>query len=961
MVKNIIIVGKNNAIQRRSNMNFYEDLSKIQINREAPRAHYIPYETEEKAKRGIPSESAYYECLNGMWNFEYYDTDTDEGIKAPKASKIKVPGNWQMQGFDKPWYTNVNYPFAVDPPYTPTINPMGVYSRTFSLPDNWDGRRTYIVFEGVSSCIELYINGEYVGFSSGAHLPAEFEITKYATKAKNTLVAKVRKWCAGSYLEDQDFFRLSGIFRDVYLLSRDSEHLGDIEILADDKRIEYTGEGEYTIYDASGRIADLSKPVLWNAEKPYLYTVIIKSGEEYIPQKIGMRKIETSPLGELLINGVSVKLKGINHHDTHPKHGYYIPDDELKAELELMKKLNINCIRTSHYPPTPYFLELCDELGFYVVDETDIEIHGFVSRRPGWKYDVENTEWICQQDEWKDAFLDRMIRMVERDKNHACIIMWSLGNESGYGKNHTAMSEWTRQRDNSRLIHYEGANLVDNPDTVDVTSYMYPAVEKVEEYATNDDMRPVFLCEYVHAMGNSPGDIADYWELFDKYPKLIGGCIWEWADHTYEDKNGTKMYGGDADEPIHDNNFCCDGLVFADRSLKAGSLEAKAVYQPMRTELNGFDLTVYNRYDFTNFDEFMMYWSVETDGVVTSSGSCKANVEPHSSATWPLKLKLPVECSLGCYLNVSLVNKEGYEVASTQNKIDVPVKRAEMCNTSKKIKITEAKNKIIVKGEGFTHKINAVTGMLSDINGLIRRDTKLTTWRAPIDNDRHLKMKQGYMNGDNLIGENMNRLLTKMYRYEIIGNTVSVIGSLSGISRMPFFRYTINYSFYDDGSIGVKLYGKVREDCVELPRLGFEFALPKDASSFRYYGMGPGESYSDLHNYTKMGLYESNAESEYVPYIMPQEHGNHYNTTVLETENGLCFTADDKFEINVSEYTSEMLTYAMHTDKLKKAGFITVRVDYKNAGVGSHSCGPELIEKYRVNDKDITFGFRITI
>lgn len=942
-------------------MNFYEDLSKIQINRETPRAYYIPYETEEKALKGIPAESAYYECLNGAWSFEYYDTDTDEGVKAPKTGKINVPGNWQMQGYDFPWYTNVNYPFAVDPPYTPTINPMGIYSRTFSLPANWENRRTYIVFEGVSSCVELYINGEYAGFSSGSHLPAEFEITSFVTKGKNTLTAKVRKWCAGSYLEDQDFFRLSGIFRDVYLLSRDNEHLWDVEIKADDKKIEYLGEGEYTIYDESGKVADLTKPVLWNAEKPYLYTVIIKNGEEYIPQKIGMRKIETSPLGELLINGVSIKLKGVNHHDTHPKHGYYIPDDEMRSELELMKKLNINCIRTSHYPPTPNFLELCDEIGFYVVDETDIEIHGYATRIPGWRYDIENPDWICGCDEWKDAFLDRMIRMVERDKNHACIIMWSLGNESGYGKNHDAMSEWTRKRDNSRLVHYEGANLAGNPDTVDVTSYMYPEIKKVEEFATNDDMRPVYLCEYVHAMGNGPGDLADYWELFDKYPKLIGGCIWEWADHTVIAKNGTLLYGGDNGEPIHDSNFCCDGLVFADRSLKAGSLEAKAVYQPMRTELNGCELTVYNRYDFTNFEEFMLYWSVETDGVVTSSGSCKANIEPHSSATWPLKLNLPKECALGCYLNVSLVDKNGFEVASTQNKADVPVKKADVCTTSKNITITEEKNDIIVKGDGFEHKVSAVTGMLSYINGLTENDAKLTTWRAPIDNERHLKMKWGYLKGDNQSGENMNRLMTKMYRYEIIGNTVSVIGSLSGISRLPFFRYTINYSFYDDGSIGVKLYGKVREDCVELPRLGFEFAIPKDAKGFRYYGMGPGETYVDLHHYAKMGLYESNAEEEYVPYIMPQEHGSHYGATVLETENGLCFSADDKFEINVSEYTPEMLTEAMHTDELEKAGYVNVRIDYKNAGIGSHSCGPDLLEKYRVNDKDIEFGFRISI
>lgn len=942
-------------------MRFYEDLSKLHINREAARAYYIPYDSEEKAKKGIPAESNYYECLNGVWDFEYYDADFEEGVKKPLSGKINVPGNWQMQGYDKPWYTNVNYPFSVDPPYVPDINPLGIYSRSFSVSKDWENRRTYIVFDGVSSCFELFVNGKFVGFSSGSHMPAEFELTDFILNGKNTLTVKVRKWCAGSYLEDQDFFRLSGIFRDVYLLSRDEDHLADIEIFADDKRIEYLGEGEYKIYDADGKIADLTAPVLWNAEKPYLYTVIIKHGNEYIPQKIGMRTVATSQQGELLINGVSVKLKGINRHDTHPRYGYYMPEEEIKSELKLMKKLNINCIRTSHYPPTSYFLKLCDEMGFYVIDEADLEIHGFVSRRPGYEYDTDNPEWICQQDEWKDAFLDRQIRMVERDKNHACVIIWSLGNESGYGKNHAEMSYWTKNRDKSRLVHYERALEQGNPDTVDITSYMYLELSQLEEYAKAEDPRPVFLCEYSHSMGNGPGDIADYWELMDKYPKLIGGCIWEWADHTVIGKDGTLLYGGDFDDPIHDVNFCCDGLVFADRSLKAGSLEAKAIYQPMKTSLCGSVLTVKNCYDFTNLNECTLFWSVETDGIVTSSGKIKADIPPHSSMDINLDMKLPDKCSLGCYLNVSLVDNNGYEVASCQHKTDVAVIADKPCTTSDNVCITQKNNIITVSGDGFTHTFNSVTGMLAGLNGLTDGEAQLTAWRAPTDNDRKVKSKWGYVNGDNLMGENINVLLSKAYSCEISGNVITVSGSLSGISRMPFFRYTAKYSFYDDGSVDVSLKGNVREDCVNLPRLGFEFRLPKTASAFRYFGMGPEECYCDMHHYAKIGLYESSAEAEYIPYIVPQEHGNHYMTSCLEMSNGLCFTADDTFEINVSEYTPDMLTKAMHTNELKKADFITVRIDYKNAGIGSNSCGPELIEKYAVNDKEIEFNFRISI
>ena len=942
-------------------MYFYEDLKNIHINRELARTYYIPYDTEEKALKGNPEESDFYKSLNGEWDFAFYKTDTDEGVELPQKGKINVPGNWQTQGFEKPMYTNMNYPFAVDPPYTPAVNPMGIYSLSITIPEAWKKRRTYIIFEGVSSCVELYINGDYVGISTGSHLPAEFEITKYLTKDENTLTAKVRKWCWGSYLEDQDFFRLSGIFRDVYLLSRDENHIRDIEITADDKTIEYKGEGEFKIYDAQGKIADISSPILWNAEKPYLYTIVINKGNEYIPQKIGMRKIDVSERGELLINGVSVMLKGINHHDTHFEHGYYVPNEIIKSDLLLMKKLNINCIRTSHYPPTTYFLELCDELGFYVIDETDIEIHGFSLRMGNYREDCDHPDWICNRDEWREVFLERQIRMVERDKNHPCIIMWSLGNESGYGKNHTAMSEWTRQRDKSRLIHYEGARCAQDIDTVDVVSRMYPPLDELKALAENSDNRPVFLCEYAHAMGNGPGGLTDYWEMFNKYPKLIGGCIWEWVDHTVKGEDGTYLYGGDFGEAVHDGNFCCDGLVFADKRLKAGSYEAKAVYQPMKTELSGNTVSVYNCYDFTNFDEFTIKWNVETDGYITERGEFTISVKPHSFENVCLPYSIPAECSLGCNLNLNLVNKDGYEVAKTQHCLDVPVKNNKSASGCGGLTFEQKDNEIIIRGKDFVHKINTISGMLKEINGLTAGESKLSVWRAPTDNDMYIKSKWGFLKNDSMSSEHFNAVLTKVYSCEIKDNNVVVSGSISGIARVPFLRYTIIYSFFDDGTVNVNTSGNVREDCVELPRLGFEFILPKEYAGFEYYGMGPEECYCDMHCHAKMGLYRSSAEEEYVPYIMPQEHGNHYGVKYLKMQNGLAFYAEDKFEINVSEYTAEMLTGAMHTNELEKSGFITVRVDYKNAGLGSNSCGPELFEKYKLNDKNIEFGFRIEL
>ncbi len=941
------------------NIRMYEDLNQLSVNREAARSHYIPYPSLEAALTGDKSKSPYYMLLNGVWDFTYYDRDLDEGKTPTKKGKIDVPCCWQLQGYDKPWYTNCNYPFPVDPPYVALDNPMGVYERTFELSDSFRGRRTYIVFEGVSSCVELFINDKFVGFSTGSHNAAEFELTDYLKEGKNTICAKVRKWCVGSYLEDQDCFRLSGIFRDVYLLSRDQDHIKDIEIYSDDKTIEYKGEGEFLLFDPDKKPADLDNPILWNAEKPYLYTAVIKHGDEYIPQKIGMRKISVSPLGELLINGVSVKLKGVNRHDTHPKYGYYMPDTEIKAELELMKSLNINCVRTSHYPPTPYFLELCDELGIYVVDEADIETHGFVRCKSSWTMSGEY--WPCRTPEWKDAFLDRMIRMVERDKNHPCVIFWSLGNESSYGENHEAMIEWTKNRDNTRLVHYEGGNYAEptpNPESLDMRSYMYASYQQMVELAEDDDMRPVFQCEYAHSLGAGPGDLKDYWDIFYKYPKIIGGCIWEWADHTVYDEKGVARYGGDFNEPIHSGHYCTDGIVTANREVKASTLEMKWNYQPMETKLSGNTLTVLNRFDFTNLNEYSIHWSLEVDGIPTTNGHCVADIQPHTEKSWSLDLKTPDVCEYGCYLNVSLVDSNGYEVASDQHKLDVPVKK-NVCNTYDSVTITEKNDIIEICGNGFTHIINSRTGMLDDINGLIVNPAKLSVWRAPTDNDASAVW--GFSDNMDALGQNFDHTYLRAYETTVSGNKVYVTASVSGISRVPFFRYECVYSFYDDGSVDVALKGNVREDCCVLPRFGFEFALPKSSADFRYYGMGPDETYIDLYSYAKVGMYESTASMEYKNFVFPQEHGGHFNVSCLEMANGLRFTAEKPFEINVSEYTTEALTKATHTDELEKADFINVRVDYKNTGMGSAGCGPALLPQYTVNEKEIEFGFKISI
>ena len=455
-------------------MREYENLKKISENREKQRSYYIPYQSLEAALEGDKTKSDFYKLLNGEWQFKYFERDIDAKLENDEWDTIKVPSNWQMHGYEAPYYTNVNYPYPVDPPYVPDDNPCGVYSFDFEIEKGWTERETYIVFEGVCSCIYLYINDKYVGFSQGSHLQAEFDITKYIKEGKNNLRAKVLKWCLGSYLEDQDFFRLNGIFRDVYLLSREKGHIKDIDVSADTKNI-YVSCDNYEIYDQNGNKTDLSNPVLWNAEKPYLYTVVVMGKTEFIPIKAGMREVSVSADGELLINGVSVKLKGVNHHDTHPTDGYCETEEFIKDELLKMKQLNINCIRTSHYPPTPEFLNMCDEIGFYVIDETDIETHGFASRHSGYQYD-QNDQWICRQPKWEEAFVERIERMVERDKNHACVIMWSMGNESNIGRNHDAMIAWCKNRDNSRLVHFESASITGDTADVDVRSSMYTDV-----------------------------------------------------------------------------------------------------------------------------------------------------------------------------------------------------------------------------------------------------------------------------------------------------------------------------------------------------------------------------------------------------------------------------------------------------------------------------------------------------
>lgn len=946
-------------------MRKYEDFKNTSENREPQRSYYIPYDTLEKALEGKKENSAYYRLLNGRWNFAYFKRDIDvpeniENIVTPDT--VPVPSCWQTLGYENPGYTNVNYPHPIDAPYVPDDNPCGVYSRSFDIDSSWKNRKTYIVFEGVSSCLFLYINGKYVGYTQGSHLQAEFDISDYIQDGTNTITAKVLKWCLGSYLEDQDFFRYSGIFRDVYLLSREENHIKDVFIKADTKTITVDAKS-YDIYDNGQKIENLDNPILWNAENPHLYTVVVKGQTEYIPFLVGMREVSVSDKKELLINGVPVILKGVNHHDTHPKNGYCLTEEEILKDLSLMKELNINTIRTSHYPPTPEFMNMCDKMGFYVIDETDLETHGYVQRtgsRTIWYSDADTPIWPCSNPDFNAEFVERMERMVERDKNHACVIMWSTGNESGHGKNHVDMIKWAKQRDSSRLIHCEDASRKGDFTNTDVISRMYSSTHEIEQYANDDKVcHPFFLCEYAHAMGNGPGDVYDYMEMFKKYPKLIGGCIWEWADHVVID-DGIQKYGGDFGELTDDKNFCCDGLVFSDRSFKAGSLNAKYAYQYFDTELCNGKIKVTNWHDFTNLDKYTLLLSLDVDGEKIAEKQMRISLEPHMHTEIDVPFEIPAECELGAYLNILLIDENGNEAGMMQHKTETAVKT--VCVSNPHGNIYEDNLRVYIGGENYSYVFNKHYGTFESIikNGReqLADMVKLTAWRAPTDNDRNVRKKWGYIDGDNWAGENLNRQFSKVYSCELKGNMITVKGSLAGVSRMPFVYNTTTYTFFENGEVKVTLNGKLRDDLeIFLPRFGFEFTSPVMNDGFTYYGMGEDECYCDMNRHAKIGMYSSDAKAQYVNYVMPQEHGNHIRTKLLKMNNGLTFITDGEFEFNVSEYTAEALTEATHTDELHSNGCTNIRIDYKVSGIGSNSCGPELTEKYQLKEHEFSFEF----
>lgn len=989
----------------------------IQINRVSARSHYIPFASAAQAKRGRRGASPFYQTLNGSWKFQYRDSVSqakepfyEEGYDASAWDDLIVPSCWQTNGYDQMHYTNVHYPFPADPPYVPDWNPAGLYIRDFNLSDGWEGKSKYVVFEGVNSCFYLWVNGAFVGYSQGSRIPAEFDLSSCLRAGKNRMAVLVLKWCDGSYLEDQDQWRYSGIFRDVYLLARDTSHIRDVEVrqqlsvnlehataevvldaigslVVEARLCDADGQeiaaGSGTAADGKGSILlEVGQPHLWNAEIPYLYQLYLRAGEEVIRFDVGFRRIEIAD-GVFRINGAAVKLKGVNRHDSHPVLGQTIPLNHMIADLRLMKRHNVNAIRSSHYPNDPRFLELCDRYGFYVVDEADLESHGMGLAGPPESGALHR---LTNDPAWQSAYLDRAERMVERDKNRACVVMWSLGNESGYGINHIAMAEWIKSRDPSRPVHYESAapGYKGHPyiDCLDVESRMYATADYIEEYARNsDNVKPMFLCEYSHAMGNGPGDLKDYWDVIYRYPKLMGACVWEWCDHGIATKTADGRpyyaYGGDFGDMPNDSNFCVDGLVSPDRKPHAGLLELKQVIAPIRFEAE--DLTagrfkLSNLYDFRDLSHVSLFWKVEEEGELLAQGSiAELDVGPRSDEWITLPVQLPSEAEGNRMLTLSCRLREeadwaepGYELAFGQFLMATAKAPAGAAASAirGKLSAVETNGLLAIEGFDFEYAFDLSSGVFCCVLkhgvSLLTAPVGFAIWRAPTDNDRHIRKdweEEGY-----------DRAGMKVYSCEWNQPSpgrveIRVSYALGGDSKTPILRGTALWIVDGRGQIALDTDVEVREDLPYLPRFGLRWIMPEGSEEIEYFGFGPHESYVDKRQSAKRGRYLLEVNDTYVPYIMPQEHGSRYGTewAIVSCEQGmgLLFTSAEPFSFNASHFLPEDLTIASHVPELSPRKETIVHLDYRMSGVGSSSCGPELAEKYRFSEKRFRFELSI--
>lgn len=972
-----------------------------------PRSYYLP-----KAP-GDEAESSRVCSLNGTWSFRYFDSFLDvfpDGMEADicfdedDMDEIEVPSCWQNAGYDRHMYTNIRYPIPFDPPFVPDENPCGLYLRRFEVSAEDKKLRTYLNFEGVDSCFYLWVNEQFAGYSQVSHSTSEFDVTDLLIEGENTVAVLVLKWCDGTYLEDQDKLRMSGIFRGVYLISRPESHVRDFfvrtELNGDFSKAvirvetELCGRPELTsaLYAPGGELVQIvsgenpvftvERPLLWNAEDPYQYTLRITAPDEVIEQKIGVSKIEIRA-GVLYFNGVKIKLRGVNRHDSDPVTGYTISREQAKRDLILMKQHNINAVRTSHYPNALWFLQLCSEYGFYVIAEADIESHG-ASMQTG-AHGMDEYADVALNPIFDKAILDRIQRSVIRDKNNACVLMWSYGNESGWGPSFEKAGAWVKSYDPSRLTHYENTYYdarghKNDLSSLDTVSRMYPAPEWIEEYfADSKNTQPLVLCEYIHAMGNGPGDAEQYQQLIMKHDGFMGGFVWEWCDHavyggTTPDNRDIFRYGGDFGEFPHDGNFCMDGLVYPDRTPHTGLLEFKNVIRPVRAELTDAktaEIRLTNYRDFTNTDEFLMIsWEIQQDGETTACGVLDdIAIPPHESGVIRLNGEVPETGDVTILLNYSAKKDDsvffprGHALGFDQLIVSRAA-RGEAALVPGGVQAVEDGRRITVSGPDFRYVFSKTTGVFESLvksnASVMTRPMTWNTYRAPTDNDQ-------YVDADwKKIGYDCPSV--KVYDCGCtVENGVAAITcalGLAAVYRRPFLRLECRFEIDGTGRIRAEIDGTRDTELVFLPRFGLRMFLPKTFSTAEYFGYGPYESYCDKHQASYLGRFAQRADDLFEDYVKPQENGSRFgckSVTVTDGAGAVTVTSPADFSFNLSAYTQEELAGKKHNYELTESPDMVFCFDYKMSGVGSNSCGPQLTKAMRLDEEKLAFRFDLTV
>lgn len=1001
---------------------YYENLSVLHENTMPARAYYIPASRRMDNLVEHREESDRMQLLNGTWKFQYFnsiydiqDSFFEKNYDTENFDEIQVPSVWQMAGYDTHQYTNIRYPFPFDPPYVPQDIPCGAYVHTFEYSRDEKAPKSFLNFEGVDSCFYVWINGSYIGYSQVSHMTSEFDVTDVLQDGTNTVAVLVMKWCDGSYLEDQDKFRMSGIFRDVYILKRPKQAISDYHIKTRIEDMLAKVEIEMKFYSplnvkisiedrngavvALGSIAEegtavleIASPELWNTENPYLYKLILETENEVIVDHIALRKIEIKDQ-VIYLNGQKIKFRGVNRHDSDPVTGFTINPEQITTDLTLMKQHNFNAIRSSHYPNAPFFYEMCDKYGFMVIDEADIEAHG-----PFMIYRKEDTDYnrfkrwnekIADDPVWEEAIVDRVKLMVERDKNRFCIVMWSMGNESAYGCNFEKALEWTKNFDPDRITQYESARYRNYDETydysnLDVYSRMYPALSEIQEYLDKDGSKPFLLVEYCHSMGNGPGDFEGYFQMIQDNDKMCGGFVWEWCDHaiahgTAENGKTIYAYGGDHGEEIHDGNFCMDGLVYPDRTVHTGLLEYKNVYRPARVisyDKESGELVLHNYMDFDDLKDYVkISYELTQDGLVISKGILpEFSVAPHGEGKTNLKINVPENGK--CYLKLiyhlkkelplldedHILGFDEIEVSKEDTKCKLAEKWIPKTVVDSELQVNENDTQIHIKGREFAYTIDKRTALFTEMKfagrEYLNHPMELNIWRAPTDNDMYIKSEWKKAHYD--------KAYTRAYTTEVVqgkhGVKITSHASVVAETVQKILDVTITWKIEAAGKIDVDIAVTKDDEFPDLPRFGVRMFLDKKLSAVRYFGMGPQESYCDKHQAASHGLYRADVGDLHEDYIRPQENGSHYDCEYVELNNsryGIVASAEKAFSFNASYYTQEELEKKTHNYELTESDSVVFCVDYALNGIGSNSCGPVVLEQYRFDD--VLFRFQFTL